>query len=549
MRRCIVARLLACLVVCGCFAVAGPAAIPASATTETAAAGEIVELYPNPTTEENRGEYATVKITEPGDWTLTDGEGTVALPADATGRFAATRHPSETAVHTNATLLKAGGSFQLAVSGETLTLSRDGRVVDTISYEDAPESQQWRADSDPHWQPAGFEPRTPTTVHNASVRSFVLPDSPAAPIAAIDDADDRLYLAAYTLTDERVADALLAAHKRGSDVGVLVEGGLVGGMSERQARVLDDLAAAGIDVRVMTGDAARFRYHHAKYAVADDRAVVLTENWKPSGTGGADNRGWGVTVADQRVAADLAAVFEHDTTWQDTPKWTAVRDEIDTVEAGAASGSYPQHHSPLSTTAEELTILTAPGNAERELVALIDDTDEELLVIQPAIGEQSYPLLRAAMRAADRGVDVRILLSGAWYSEDENEAFAATLRERAADDNVPLSVRVAGDTDRFGSIHAKGIVADDTAVVGSLNWNNNSAENNRELAVAIEDAAVADYYRDVFAGDWDAGRGSGDDGFGFLPDGDLPTGFVIVGVAVISGTALLAKRWLAFAEP
>ena len=541
-------RPLGWLLVCGCLFIAAPVGVAdaTTATGATAATGGIVELYPNPTTEQNRGEYATVKIAEPGNWTLTDGEGVADLPDDRTGRFAATRHPDSTATHTNATLVTAGGSFQLAVSGETLTLRRDGTVVDTVSYEDAPESQQWRAGREPRWQPAGFEPRAPNTVTDASVEAFVLPDNPAAPIDAIDDADDRLYLAAYTLTDRRAVDELIAAHNRGVNVAVLVEGGPVGGMTERQATVLDELTAAGVDVRVMTGDAARFRYHHPKYAVADDTTVVLTENWKPAGTGGADSRGWGLTTTSVGVADELAAIFEHDTTWRDTPKWETVREEIETVEAEAATGSYPQRHPPLSTTADELTVLAAPDNAESALTDRINNTDDELLVIQPSIGDRDYRLLRAAIRAADRGVEVRILLSGTWYAEEENTALAETLRDRAADDNVPLSVRVAAENNRFGKIHAKGIVADDTAVIGSLNWNDNSAENNREVAIAVTDAAVADYYREVFTGDWQAGGDSG--GFSLLPSGELPAGLVVVAVAVISATALLAKRWLVFAE-
>ena len=539
-------RVRIALLICILLALTVLAATPASATEGGTAAGSIIELYPNPTTEENRGEYATVALDEPGNWTLTDGEGVATLPSDETGRFAATRHPNATATHTNAIPVAAGGSFQLAVSGETLTLRRGDSVVDTVSYEDAPESHQWRADREPRWQPAGFEPRVPTTLTDASVEAFVLPDNPAAPIDAIDDADDRLYLAAYTLTDRRAVDELIAAHNRGVNVAVLVEGGPVGGMTERQATVLDQLTAAGVDVRVMTGDAARFRYHHPKYAVADDTAVVLTENWKPAGTGGADSRGWGLTTKSAATADELAAIFEHDTTWTDTPTWETIREEVDTVEAEAATGSYPQRHPPLSTTADKLTVLAAPDNAESELVDLINDTDEELLVIQPSIGDRDYRLLEAAIDAADRGVEVRLLLSGSWYAEEENTALAERLRDRAADEEVPLSIRVADDTDRFGKIHAKGIVADDTAVIGSLNWNDNSAENNREVALAVTDDAVADYYREVFTGDWQAGGDSG--GSSLLPSGELPAGLVVVAVAVISGTALLAKRWLVFAE-
>ena len=498
-------------------------------------AGRIVELYPNPTTAQNHGEYVTVDLDEPGNWTVTDGEGTVRLP-DRTGEFAATRHPELTAAHTNATTVTAGGQFRLAVGGETLELRRDGQVVDAVSYEDAPESQRWYHDREPHWQPAGFRPREPATSESAPVEAFVLPDAPGAPIEAIEGADRRLYLAAYTLASERVVAELIAAHDRGVEVRVLVEGDPVGGMSTRQADRLDDLAEAGIEVRAMTGERARFRYHHAKYAVVDDRAVVLTENWKPSGTGGADNRGWGITVEDPATAADLAAVFTHDAGWNDTATWSEFRSAVETTEKEASTGSYSQTHPPKTATAESVTVLTAPDNADTEIRQLINETDDRLVIVQPSIGSAGFPLLEAAMRAADRGVDVRILLGSQWYNEEENDALAARLRERT-EGSEHLEIRLAEGNGRFGKIHAKGIVADDTAVVGSLNWNDNSLRNNREVALAIEDAAVADYYAEVFDGDWTS-------------DGtrELPVGVVVVAIGAAGGTVLALKRRLEFAE-
>ena len=521
--------------------VAGSGTVVAHGTgesTHTATAGadgRIVELYPNPTTPQNRGEYVTVDLDSAGNWTLTDGEGIVRLP-DRTGEFAVTRHPTETATHTNATTVTAGGSLRLAVGGETLELKRDGEVVDTVTYEDAPESQRWHRKRDPHWQPNGFVPREPATAESTPVEAFVLPDAPAVPVETIAEADRRLYLAAYTLTSERVVDELIAAHDRGAEVRVLIEGAPVGGMSTQQADRLDELSEAGVEVRAMTGERARFRYHHAKYAVVDDRAVVLTENWKPSGTGGADNRGWGVTVDSPKTAADLAAVFKHDATWNDTVRWSAFRSTAETTEKGASTGSYSQTHPPMTATAESVTVLAAPDNTDEELVDLINGTDDRLLIVQPSIGSVDFPLLQAAMRAADRGVDVRILLGSQWYNEEENGALAARLRERTeASDS--FSVRLAEGNGRFGKIHAKGIVADDTAVVGSLNWNDNSLRNNREVALAIEDAAVADYYAGVFNGDWSS-KGTR----------ELPVGVVVVAIGTAGGTVLYLNRRLEFTE-
>jgi phosphatidylserine/phosphatidylglycerophosphate/cardiolipin synthase-like enzyme len=506
----------------------------------TAPTGEIVELYPNPTTDQNHGEYVTVDLSVTSNWTLTDGRSIARLPANETGRFAVTRHPNKTAIHTNATLVEPTGYLRFSVDGETLKLKQNGTVVDTVTYEQAPESQQWRVDREPHWQPAGFVQREPTTVESEPVEAFVLPDNRAEPIEAIEGADRRLYLAAYTLTSDRVVDELTAAKKRGATVTVLVEGGPVGGMTTRQADTLDKLSDAGIEVQVMSGDRARFRYHHAKYAVVDDRAVVLSENWKPSGTGGRTNRGWGVTVDDAETADELAAIFEHDTEWNDTVSWSEFRTYVETQPTQSDESTdktYPQNHPPVTATAEEVTILAAPDNADEELVDLINETDSRLLIVQPRIGDIGFPLLRATVRAAERGVEVQILLGNSWYDTEENQALATSLRDQAERSDLPLEVRLADADRRFGKIHAKGVVADDTVAVGSLNWNKNAVENNREVVLVVEDETVADYYADVFEGDWSTEYTD-----------EIPAGVLIVGIGVAGGAVLVLKRRLTFVD-
>jgi len=130
------------------------------------------------------------------------------------------------------------------------------------------------------------------------------------------DADRKILLGGYTPTSERVADALVRKHERGVTVRVLLEGDPVGG--ERSARPTSStaLVAAGVEVRLVGGEHARYDYHHAKYAVVDDRAVVLTENWKPAGTGGNSSRGWGVVTDQPRIVDGLEATFRADAGWR-----------------------------------------------------------------------------------------------------------------------------------------------------------------------------------------------------------------------------------------
>ena len=508
----------------------------------------ILELFPNPTAAENRGEYLVVRLPERGNWSLSDGYHEAAVPANASGVVALSMDPAnatpllddETAVAgTGGTgdpeLRALDDHFPLAASGDRVELRRNGTAVAAVDYDRAPEGHRWRADWG-EWRPRGYDRRSATETANATVRPFVLPDSPGMPIEPLRGAENRLLLAGYTLGSERVADLLVAAAERGVEVRVLVEGSPVGGFSARSARLLDRVAAAGAEVRVLDGDPERFRFHHAKYAVADDRAVVLTENWKPSGTGGRTNRGWGVVTGTPRSATagataadDLAALFRADAAASDARSWEAFRAETEFSEGGAATGGYPtRFEAPASSTAD-VELMTAPGNGAGRLVERIDAADDRVLALVPRTGGPENRLVRALRRAADRGVDVHLLLSNAWYDREENRALVEALA------GEPIEVAVAEPRGRYGKVHAKGVVVDDTAIVGSLNWNAGAATENREVLLAVEDEAVADFYARAYAADW---RGGGV---------HLPVGLVGGLVAVVAGAGAVARREVTFA--
>ena len=550
-----VALLLAATsVACALPAAAAPVDGVGSGPANGSAAPEprIVELYPNPTTPENRGEYLVVALPERGNWSLSDGYYDADLPANASGTVALSMAPNRTAAirgesarpsrsaedgSTDATeIRRLTDHFPLSASGDRIELRRNGSPVDVVAYDRAREGYRWRA-SWGEWRPRGYEPRSPRRTAGANVTPFVLPDSPGLPVEPLRDADDRLFVAGYTLTSERVADALVAAADRGVRVRVLLEGSPVGDFSARSARLLDRLTAAGVAVRILDGEVERFRFHHPKYAVADDRAVVLTENWKPSGTGGRSNRGWGVVAepsaragaTDGTVADDLAALFAADFAARDARSWRAFRADTEFHEGGRANGSYPaRFDAPPEPTAADVTVLTAPGNAADRIVARIDAADERVLAVAPRVGGPDDRIVRALRRAAQRGVDVHLLLSDAWYDREANR----NLSERLADE--PIAVDLAEPRGRFETVHAKGLVVDDAAVVGSLNWNPSAETRNREVLLAVEDESVAEFYARAYAADW---RGGGV----FLPV-TFVGGF---GVA-LAGAVAVARREVAF---
>ncbi|ESP88839.1 phospholipase D-like domain-containing protein [Candidatus Halobonum tyrrellensis] len=513
-------------------------------------AARIAGAYPNPVAADDAGEYVALALPAGNrTWTLSDGEGAATVRGG--GRVVLAASPAAVPNGTAGRVVAA--DLRLSNAGERLALHRGGTadgtpagpLVDAARYDDAPEGERWlrpaeNGSGSAVWRPLGYTPRSAVGVGGANATAFVLPDAPEPAVETLRRADRRLLLAAYTFGSERAADALVAAEERGVDARLLVEGGPVGGVSTRSARILDRLVAAGVEVRVVAGSRARFRYHHAKYAVVDDTALVLTENWKPAGVGGASSRGWGVALRSDRAADELAGVFAGDAGWRDARPWGEFRDGRTFESGGATNGSYPARVDPAEVRVENATLLTAPGNAQSGVVGVIDAADERVDVVQPTV--ERGPFVAACRRAAERGVRVRILLSGAWYAREENEALVASLNGWADRTGAPLSARVADPAGRYGKIHAKGVVADDRAVVGSLNWNPTSAGENREVAVVLRGESVADYYADVFDADWRGGRG----GVGGLGVGTVPPALGVAAVAAAALVVLYASRRVRF---
>ncbi|MFB6075007.1 MAG: phospholipase D-like domain-containing protein [Haloarculaceae archaeon] len=498
-----------------------------------AAGVRVVAAYPNPAADGDRGEFVVLAVPPAANLsgaTLSDGETTVALDGvEARGRVALAADPAAANV-TNATVVGAP-DLALANGGERLVLRAGGTVRDRAVYRDAPtgEVATWNG-TRVRWRPLGATDRPVIRATGGTIRAFVLPDDPGPAVAPIRDADDRVLLAGYTLTSERVADALANASRRGARVRVLLEGGPIGGLSRREARLLDRLVTAGVEVRLIGGPLARYDYHHAKYLVADDRAVVLTENWKPAGVGGADSRGWGVVTNQSAIVDGLTATFRADAGWRDAIPWRRFRRGRSFERRGQATGSFPTRTAAQRVPVDRTELLVAPDNAGDRLVALLDGAEESVDVEQMSL-QWDGSLARALRRAAARGVAVRILLSDAWYVREDNQRVAAQFRQWADEHDAPLQVRLADPAGRYGKIHAKGAIVDDRAVVlGSLNWNDPAATSNREVVLVLHGARVGDYYGSVFAGDWRGGHRG------------LPAGLAIAAGGVLLVAALVARR-------
>lgn len=512
------------------------AGIPIADTQSVPTNATIASAYPNPVARGDPGEFVAIHFdveTNTSGWTLTDGKTTAVLPARTyEGTVAFSMDPDDARADTKHPVEPLDGRLLLADDGDRLELRAGNETVSTARYRNAPVSKIRDFESNA-WRPVGATSHEPIRTDGGSATAFVLPDSPDRTVSALESAEDRLYVAGYTFTSDRLTDVLIAAERTDVDVRLLLDGSPVGGVTDRQARQLDRLIAADVAVRLLSGSHTRYRHHHPKYAVVDGSVLVTTENFKPAGTGGMSSRGWGVVLEDEEVADGVADVHESDWTWRAATPWEEYRAGRSFAAANPALGAFDTRHDPESITFESSTVLVAPDNADDELLSIVDSADDRVLLQQVRIDSRENGLLRAVLRAADRGVRVRILLDGSWYVEDDNAELVTWLNRRAEAEDWDLEARI--DTpDGYEKIHTKGVIVDETVVVGSLNWVRSAKSENREVLVVLQGPEPADYYASVFEADWRDGHHQ-----------SLPVG-LLAAAAVSASIALLVLNRLQF---
>lgn len=547
-----------------------PAPTAAHLFPRAIAAALIVRVYPNAARDNEFIEIANPGTTDVAlaGWSLTDLEESATFPAGswlpARGRLVATRNatsyaederrPADFTFDRGDAARMEGGVLRLADTGDEILL-RDagGDIVDALVYGAStyagpgwsgacvpapgrgeiaarlPEGDGWRdSDGAQDWDgvrdlrlgQSSFDPE-PVDVGTEPVVLVSPDDGRGRVLSFLATAADSLEVAVYTLTSDAIASVLAYRARSGVRVRVLLEGSPVGGVEADERRWIGSLQEAGAEVRYLSGGlevVKRYRYLHAKYAIVDGSAVLVSsENFGDSGfpaAGDDGNRGWSVIVEDRVLARQLWEVFEEDF----DPS------RADSVPAVGTAGPAPGVPDPIlpwpppaAVGSRRVQLVVGPDNALADdgLLGLLGSAEERIWIeafyADDPWGSWPNPLLEAAFTAARRGVSVRILLDGSGWSPTEdttaNDGLAAVLNERARSEGLDLEVRVFSPVGSIERIHNKGAVVDGrAALISSMNWAHGSATENREIGLILEDPAVAGELEDVFLRDWE-GRG------------------------------------------
>jgi len=148
-----------------------------------------------------------------------------------------------------------------------------------------------------------------------------------------------------------------------------------------------------------------------------------------------------------------------------------------------------------------LFLLDAIHNARKRVLAM-----QFIVEIRPQLDRlrDVQFLARSLAEASGRGIDVRILVSPFVTDPglDLNEIASRWLAARG----VSVRTYQPRDGSRRTALHSKVAIVDDIAIVSSHNWTPGAFAVNREAAVAVRSAEVANRLVETFEGLWEAGR-------------------------------------------
>ncbi len=272
-------------------------------------------------------------------------------------------------------------------------------------------------------------------------------------VKALDRAQNRILLSAYLLSQHRIVRALERAAAQGVSVYVLLDR-YPFGIVQQPDSMFALLKSAGIMVRWAP---PYFQYSHAKFAVLDDRTLILSSaNFTQAGF--STDRDFVLFDRDPRDVRQADNVFRAD--------WDRIAPVVN-----------------------DPNVVMSPVGAREKLDGLIDNARHSLSLYSEEVLDMG--VIRHLASAIRRGVRVRILT--ATTSGVARRILNATAR------HMRSGARVAGGL----YAHAKVLIVDGRlAFVGSENLSSTSLDRNREMGLIIAASAVVRELQTTFDQDW-----------------------------------------------
>ena len=367
---------------------------------------------------------------------------------------------------------------------------------------------------------------------NLNVTTFASPDGSTDELwHFLNSATESIYVEIYGINNPNILDLIHELHdtKPTLDMKFLIGEGSLGYFSQNDY-VANNLTELGYEVK-WTSD-PDFRYAHQKFVIIDnDTTIVHSGNWAKTSfpeSNGKANREWSIAMTDTDVAAYYRSVFDGD--WKNGTYYDAGTDGTGTALTYTYSTS--TYTRPFATPGEfsgpmKVTPILSPDTSLEGILYCINIAQATLDIQIPYFsnvdeGGSVNQIVDAILAAKARGVTVRVITE----EEYDWELVEAIFIEH----DIPI---VYQDTRWFTANHNKGIIVDGKIVlISSINYSDNSIENNREAGVIIENEDVAQWYQEVYDFDWSIADNDAMDEVNLYWTPNIPTSTSVINVTV-----------------
>jgi cardiolipin synthase A/B len=287
---------------------------------------------------------------------------------------------------------------------------------------------------------------------------IVLPDDSVQPILdAIDGAKKSLRIKMFIFTDPSLLDAVIAAHRRGVIVRIMLNPKRRNGVSEND-ETRSKLEAAGIEVRDSN---PAFDVTHEKSMVVDDKtAFVKSLNWQ---------------TKNLTSTRDYAIITRHA---------HEVEEIINGFEADWSRQEFASQH-----------LIWCRGNGRERITQFINQAKHSLWLQNERYQDQM--IIECLVRAKERGVKVHVMARPP-HTLKKDKLIEGVGGLRILND-IGVKVRKLKKL----KLHAKMLLADgERAIIGSINLAPGSFDSRRELAIEVDDKHIVDRLHQIVKRDW-----------------------------------------------
>jgi phosphatidylserine/phosphatidylglycerophosphate/cardiolipin synthase-like enzyme len=336
-----------------------------------------------------------------------------------------------------------------------------------------------------------------------NVTTFVSPDGSKDELwHFLGSAQDSIYVEIYGINNPYILDYIHELNNSNPSLDwkfLIGEGSL--GYHSPNDYVAYNLSQHGFEVK-WTSD-VDFVYAHQKFVIIDNKTtIVQAGNWAKTSfpeDGKKANREWSIAMTDTAITDVYKSVFDDDWkngTYYDISDGTGF--PLSYTQTGSA---YPR---PFSEAGEfsgpmNVTPFFSPDTSLEGILYCINAARVTLDIQIPYFtnigdGGSVDQIIDAILAAKARGVTVRIITE-----EDYDFVELAAIM-------IPEGIPVVWADATWSTLHNKGIIVDGRMVlVSSINYSDNSIENNREAGVIIEHESIAQWYLEVYDYDWGMG--------------------------------------------